>query len=154
LLGLGQHRAAATLLDEAYRSGRRVGAEGTAALASAVRTQAKLLAGSSREAPARASAADDEVTAIEAETEGIAALRQGDTSAAIRAFDDAVERWQASGTTAWLARSLALRSRAHQDAGDRARAAASLGRARAVADQLGIPTRERDVIERSSRDPV
>jgi class 3 adenylate cyclase/tetratricopeptide (TPR) repeat protein len=153
LLGLGRHAEAAGLLDGAYRSARRVGAEGTLALAAAVRAQAKLRVGSTREVPPT-DGLDVEASAIWAENEGIAALRRGDTAGALAAFDRAVEGWQSIGTTAWLARALALRGRAQQECGDRARAAASVGRARAVMDQLRIPRKERDAIDRSSRDPV
>ena len=148
LLGLGRHREAADLVAEASRSARRAGAEGALALATAVGAQAKLLAGSGAK-PSADREGDGEAAAIWAETDGIAALRQGEMREALSSFDGAVESWQTLGTTAWLARALALRGQAHRAAGDRARAAASLGRARAVADQLGIPTRERDVIERS-----
>ena len=144
---------AAELLEDAYRSARRVGAEGTLALATAVRTQAKLLSGSTAEV-SPPDGLDAEPSAIWAENEGIAALRRGDTAGALAAFDRAVEGWQSTGTTAWLARALALRGRAQQECGDRARAAASVGRARAVMEQLRIPRKERDAIDRSSRDPI
>jgi hypothetical protein len=129
-----------------------VGADGVAALAGAVRSQARLLAGSPERPRRPAAATDDpETAAFLSETEGISAARRGEPAAAIAAFDRAVGHWQILGTTAWLARGFFLRGRAYLDAGDRARGAASIGRARAIADQLGMPTRERAAIDQSVR---
>jgi hypothetical protein len=148
LLGLGDCAAAAVSLDDAHRRARRVGADGTVALSSALRAQAKLLAGTSRTSVPAPASADGEAGAVADETDAIAAVHRGDHAAAIASFDRAVERWQALGTTSWLARALAMRARALGATGDRARAAASLDRARAVAAQLSMPTRERAAIER------
>ena len=149
LLGLGRHREAFDLLDEAHRSARRSRAEGTVTLATAVRAQAKLLAGSTRDVAPDPAGLEGEAAAIWAESDGIAALHAGDPATALSAFDRAVEGWREVGITSWLARALAMRGRAHQECGDRARAAASIGRARAVMEQLRIPAREREAIERS-----
>jgi tetratricopeptide (TPR) repeat protein len=152
LLGLGRHDRAALASDEALRAARAVGADGVAALAGAVRSQARLLAGSPERPRRPAAATDDpETAAFLSETEGISAARRGEPAAAIAAFDRAVGHWQILGTTAWLARGFFLRGRAYLDAGDRARGAASIGRARAIADQLGMPTRERAAIDQSVR---
>src|SRR6185503_18276916 len=136
LLGLGRHREAFDLLDEAHRSARRSRAEGTVTLATAVRAQAKLLAGSTRDVAPDPAGLEGEAAAIWAENHGIAALHGGDPATALSAFDRAVEGWREVGITSWLARALAMRGRAHQECGDRARAAASIGRARAVMEQL------------------
>ena len=136
---------------EAYRIARRVGADGTAALAAAAWAQARVLAG--RSAPSTAAGvASGEADAIGAETAGIAALLRGDAQAATVAFDLAVDRWRALGVTAWLARAHAMRAHALRGTGDRALAAASLGRARAVATQLSMPARVRAAIERPPGD--
>ena len=150
-LGLGDPVSAEEALQEAYRIARRVGADGTAALAAAAWTQARVLAG--RSAPSTAAGvASGEADAIGAETAGIAALLRGDAHAATVAFDLAVDRWRALGVTAWLARAHAMRAHALRGTGDRARAAASLGRARAVATQLSMPARVRAAIERPPGD--
>jgi tetratricopeptide (TPR) repeat protein len=151
LLALGRFDRAVEGSDQAWRAARAVGADGVAAIASAVRAQARVLAGSPRAPRATTPDDDAETAAVVAETEGIVTLRRDDPAAAIAAFDRAVAHWQTLGTTAWLARSLALRGHAYREAGDRARAASSIGRARAVADQLGMATRERAAIERAVR---
>ena len=74
-------------------------------------------------------------------------MTRGDRASAVQAFDGAIERWSALGSTAWLARALAMRADALQATGDRARAAASRGRSRAVIDQIGMPARERASLE-------
>ena len=89
-----------------------------------------------------------ELAAVLAETTGVAALRRGEIGDALDAFDTAVERWRAFGSTSWLARASALRAEALRASGDRARAAASSGRARATADRIGMPKAERATIER------
>ena len=150
-LGLGDPVSAEEALQEAYRIARRVGADGTAALAAAAWAQARVLAG--RSAPSTAAGvASGEADAIGAETAGIAALLRGDAHAATVAFDLAVDRWRALGVTAWLARAHAMRAHALRGTGDRALAAASLGRARAVATQLSMPARVRAAIERPPGD--
>jgi tetratricopeptide (TPR) repeat protein len=147
LLALGRLDEAVDSAEAASRAARAVGADGAAALGGAVQAQARVLAGA-RRAPGVAPPQDDpETAAVLAETEGIVAQRLDDPAAAIAAFDRAVAHWQTLGTTAWLARSLAMRGRAYREAGDRARAAASVGRARAVADQLGMASRDRAAIE-------
>jgi ATP/maltotriose-dependent transcriptional regulator MalT len=95
--------------------------------------------------------AETEVVAIAAETAGIAALRRGDLEVAINALERAVERWQEGGSSSWLARALSIRAEMLAATGDRARAAASRGRARAVADEIGMPRRDRPTIERPLR---
>ena len=128
-----------------------MGADGTTSLARAARAQARVLAGRPAPSPV-AGVPSGEADAIDAETAGIAALRSGDAHAATVAFDLAVDRWQALGITAWLARALAMRTHALRNAGDRAGATASLGRARAVAAQLSIPAHVRAAIERPPGD--
>ena len=110
-LGLGDAVSAEEALDEAYRIARRVGADGTASLARAAWAQARVLAGRPAPSPV-AGVPSGEADAIDAETAGIAALRSGDAHAATVAFDLAVDRWQALGITAWLARALAMRTHA------------------------------------------
>jgi class 3 adenylate cyclase/tetratricopeptide (TPR) repeat protein len=151
MLALGRLDRAVEGADEAWRGARAAGADGVAALATAVRAQARVLTGSSRPPRSALADTDTERAAIAAETEGIVALRRHDPAAATAAFERAVTHWETLGTTAWLARSLALRGDAYREAGDRARAAASIGRARTVADQLGMPARERAAIEQPVR---
>ena len=93
--------------------------------------------------------AEAEVAAVVAETAGVAALLRDDPRTAVVAFDAAVERWERFGSTSWLARALSLRASALRATGDRAPAAASMGRARATMDAVGMPARNRESIERS-----
>ena len=137
-LGLGDPVSAGEALEEAYRIARRVGADGTAALAAAgvgPGTRARRPTGPLHRQrvwpPARQTPSGRRPPASPH-------LLSGDAHAATVAFDLAVDRWRALGVTAWLARALAMRAHALRGAGDRARAAASLGRARAVAAQLSI----------------
>jgi len=150
LLGAGSPADALDDLDQACARARAVGAEGTLALALAARAQAQALVGVPVDADARA--AEGETGAVCDETAAIVALRRGDRTRAIEALDRAIERWQAFGSTAWLARALAMRADVLRTTGDRARAAASGGRARAVADQIHMPARDRASIERPLAD--
>jgi hypothetical protein len=145
LLGAGAHEEAAAPLEDALGRARRVGASGTSALAAATLAQAQAFAGGSSD-PSE-DAADAEVAAVRDETVGIVAMTRGDWAGAVQALDGAIERWSALGSTAWLARALAMRADALQATGDRARAAASRGRSRAVIDQIGMPARERVSLE-------
>ena len=150
LLGAGRAAEAVPMLDEAIAAARQAGAEGALDLARVYRVQAGLIAGRRVGAvPAGAAASGEaELAAVLAETAGVAALRQGEFGAALEAFDEALERWGAFGSTAWLARASALRAEALRASGDRARAAASSGRARATAERIGMPKAERATIER------
>jgi class 3 adenylate cyclase/tetratricopeptide (TPR) repeat protein len=152
LLGAGRAREAAAVLGEAARLAREVGAEGTRALAQACRAQATLL---SRGRSVRSSAtskteAEDEagIAAVAIETSGLDLLLRNEPLLAAETLDDAVERWQGFGRSSWLARALSIRAVALGINGDRARAAASLGRANAVLDDLGTPARNRSSITR------
>lgn len=145
LLGAGAHEEAAASLEDARRRARSVGADGSLALAAAALTQARALVGGSVDQPD--ASADAEVAAVRDETAGIVAMVRGDRPAGIDALDRAIERWSALGSTSWLARALAMRADALAVVGDRARAAASRGRAKAVADRIGMPARERASIE-------
>jgi class 3 adenylate cyclase/tetratricopeptide (TPR) repeat protein len=148
-LGSGNAGDAVRALDDAARSARVVGADGTRALANACLAQAVLLSGAKPRRPAHdpAAAHEVEVAAVLAETEGIAALLQGRPHDAGDALERAVELWQRLGSTAWLARALTLRAEALRAAGDRARAAASVGRATALLDALRTPAKNRAVIQ-------
>ena len=145
LLGAGAHAEAAASLEDALRRARRVGANGRSALAAAILAQARAFAGGSLDRSE--DAVDPEVAAVREETAGIVAMVRGDRAGGIQAFDEAIERWSALGSTAWLARALAMRADALQAAGDRARAAAARGRSRAVIEQIGMPARDRASLE-------
>ena len=149
LLGAGRAGDALPVLDQAVAAARASSADGTLALARVYRVQAGLLAGRRPGAvPASASSIREaELAAVVAETAGVAALRRDDPAAALDAFDEAVERWSAFGASSWLARASALRAEALRACGDRARAAASSGRARAIAERIGMPKPERASIE-------
>jgi class 3 adenylate cyclase/tetratricopeptide (TPR) repeat protein len=143
LLGSGAADQAYEPLDRACRVASRVGAAGTLELARGLRTQAALLAGR-RAAPTEArDDADAEVIAIVLENRGLTLLRSDDIDESVRSFDLAIERWVALGLTSWLARALAMRADVLSARGDRARAAASRTRSRAVADQIRMPASER-----------
>ena len=145
LLGAGAHEEAAASLEDAVARARRVGADGTSALAAATLAQARAFAGGSLDRSE--DAPDAEVAAVRDETAGIVAMARGDRAGGIQAFDEAIERWSALGSTAWLARSLAMRADALQAVGDRARAAAARGRSLAVLEQIGMPARDRVSLE-------
>ena len=138
LLGAGDAAAALPLLDAAVAAAKSVDAGGTLEMAYACRAQAALLAGSSVRTSASVSA-DPGVAAIVSETAGIAAFLRADHQTVIHSFDVAVNRWEPLGATSWLARALSLRAAAFHGAGDRARGAASIDRARATLDVLGVP---------------
>jgi len=147
LLGAGDPPGAVRALDAAIIVATEVDAAGTMALARAARAQSALLAGVPVGRPAKPGVATEpEVAAITAETAGIAALQRGDHAAALEMLDLAVNRWQQLGSTSWLARAFALRADAFRSAGDRAQSASSIGRANAMMDVLGIPTRGRTSI--------
>ena len=150
LLGAGRAGEAAVALDEAIRAARSADAGGALDLARVYRVQAGLIAGvrAGTVPPGVGARGEAELAAVLAETTGVAALRRGEIGGALDAFDDAVERWRAFGADSWLARASALRAEALRASGDRARAAASSGRARATADRIGMPKAERATIER------
>ncbi len=149
LLGAARPAAAVAAFDEAIAAAEDADAGGTLALAKAYRTQAALLAGvrAGRIPSHTAATAEAEVAAVAAETAGVAALVRDDPGNAAEALDVAVERWQRFGSTSWLARALSLRATALRSMGDRARAAASMGRARATMDEVGMPARGRATVE-------
>jgi class 3 adenylate cyclase/tetratricopeptide (TPR) repeat protein len=150
LLGQARARDAIAPLEDAARSSRDAGADGTLALAEACLTQARLLAGvrAVRSSAAVVPTQEPEVAAVVAETTGVAALLGGHPREAAVALESAVERWQGLGSTVWLARALALRAEALRAAGDRVRAAASIGRVGAVLDEVGTPSRFRASLQR------
>ena len=149
-LGAARPSQALDALDDAIAAAKAANADGTLALAKAYRVQAALLAGrpAGRVPSHTTQIAETEVAAVAAETAGVAALLRGDQRLATDALDVAVERWQAFGSMSWLARALSLRAAALRVTGDRARAAASMGRARAAMDAAGVPARSRAAIER------
>ena len=150
LLGAARPADAVTALDEAIGVADGADAGGVLALTKVYRTQAALLAGlRAGRIPSHTTAvAEAEVAAVAAETAGVAALLRDDVHTATEALDVAVERWQRFGSTSWLARALSLRAGALRRSGDRARAAASMGRARATMDEVGVPAKARVTIER------
>ena len=149
LLGAGRPAEALMAFDQAVAAAQDADAGGTLALALAYATQAALLSGRrvdqvpSHESPVT----DAEVAAVVAETAGVAALVREDPRSAVVALDAAVDRWERFGSTSWLARSLSLRASAQRAIGDRARAAASTGRATATMDAVGMPLRSRGSVE-------
>ena len=155
LLGGGRVADAAVAFDEAAGAATDAEAAGTLALAKTYRTQAALLAGiPAGRVPSHTTViAEAEVAAAAAETAGIAALLRGDPRKAVEAMDAAVERWERFGATSWLARALSMRAAALRATGDRARAAASMGRARATMDDVGMPARCRAPVEHPLGDP-
>jgi hypothetical protein len=147
LLGRGDVTEATPLLREAATSARRAGAAGTLALAAAVHDQSVLLSGRTPRRGDEANAdTTSEIAAILAENAGITAWRDRDETAAIAAFDLAVDRWSDAGATVWLARAQRARATVLRATGDRARAAAADGRADAVTALIGMPPRERETI--------
>ena len=149
LLGAGRPNEALTAFDGAIAASSGAEAGGALALAKAYRPQASLLAGlrSGRIPSHRTAISEAEVAAVTAETAGVASLMRDDPQTAVEALDPAVEGWERFGATSWLARALSLRAIALRGTGDRARAAASLGRARATMDEVGMPARGRAAIE-------
>ena len=139
-----------TAFDEAIEAADEADAGGVVALTKVYRTQAALLAGlrAGRIPSHRTAIAEAEVAAVAAETAGVAALLRDDVHTATEALEVAVERWQRFGSTSWLARALSLRASALRRSGDRARAAAAMGRARATMDEVGMPAKARVSIER------
>lgn len=148
LLGAGRPGDAVLALDDAVRLARAAGADGTLGLARVSRAQAATLAGLPPGRASKRSPGGSEVAAISAETAGIRAFRRGALDEAIDALDRAVASWQVSGSSSWLARAFAIRAEVLGAAGDRARAAASRGRAHAVADEIGMPKKDRSTIDR------
>jgi class 3 adenylate cyclase len=150
LLGAAQPAEAVAAFNEAILAAKEAGAGGVLELSKAYAVQAALLAGSrAGRIPSHATVTvEAEVAAVVAETAGVAALLHNDPRAAVVALDAAVERWERFGSTSWLARALSLRATALRATGDRAPAAASMGRARATMDAVGMPTRNRECIER------
>jgi class 3 adenylate cyclase/tetratricopeptide (TPR) repeat protein len=149
LLGVARPDEAAAAFHEAVLAAEEAEADGALALAKAYAAQALLLAGRrAGRIPSHAAVISDaEVAAVVVETAGIAALLRDDPRAAVTALDTAVERWERFGSTSWLARALSLRAAALRAAGDRAPAAASMARARATMDAVGMPARSRAGIE-------
>ncbi|MGZ4595080.1 MAG: hypothetical protein ACXV3C_14565, partial [Actinomycetes bacterium] len=151
LLGAARPAEAVTAFEDAIVAAKEAEADGALALATAYAAQASLLAGrrAGRIRSHTTVIAEAEVAAVVAETAGVAALLRDDPRTAVVAFDAAVERWARFGSTSWLARALSLRASALRATGDRAPAAASMGRARATMDAVGMPARNRGSIERS-----
>ncbi len=145
-LGRGELDLAVPALEGATASAKRVGAAGTFELASSALAQARLLAGA-RPRTTATGAVERESGAISAENDGIVAWRAADHDAALAAFDRAIEGWAALGLTAWLARAHRMRAAVLRASGDRARAAAAVARADAVADALAMKARDRTAVE-------
>jgi predicted negative regulator of RcsB-dependent stress response len=80
-----------------------------------------------------------EPAAIELETRGLLALRQGDPDAAAVAYAQAVRVWQLLGLTVWQARAERLRSDALVAAGRRSAASASARRSKAILARIRSP---------------
>jgi hypothetical protein len=82
-----------------------------------------------------------EARAIEAESNGILALRANEPTAAVAWFGRAVRTWDEQGLTVWQARAEGLRADALEAAGRRASARASRQRADAILVALESPLR-------------
>jgi tetratricopeptide (TPR) repeat protein len=144
LLGAGRFEEAAAELERALAAAEDAGAVGTAALAAAALQQALVLAGRPPAGlPSRAPPSEVEVEAIQAESDGLAALSEGRTGEATAAFSLAVERWRQLGFTVWLGRALALQAAAARRAGAHPDADQLLARAGDVLDRVRTPARAR-----------
>jgi hypothetical protein len=84
-----------------------------------------------------------EVEAIVAESDGLVALFQGRSEAAVAAFALAVQRWQQLGLTVWLGRARSLQAEAVRRAGDPRRAGRLRSQAGNVLDRIKTPARHR-----------
>ena len=149
MLGAGDARGAATELGRAASHARRVGAIGLALLAEAALRQAVLLGGAAKgdvadapSTPLVSSLTLREPAAIDLETAGLLALRQGDPALAATAFSQAVRAWQLLGLTVWQARAEQMRANALRATNRRSAANASALRSRAILARIGSPLRE------------
>lgn len=145
LLGRGRSTEAERELSLAARSAGAAGATGTHELATLLIDECQAIAGRARTGRPRPSGGSER-EAIGHEVRGIVAIRAGRVDRASDAFGVAVERWELLGTTAWLARALALQAHAARVRGDRRAAAALDRRAARVLDTLRTPARERDAL--------
>jgi hypothetical protein len=145
LLGRGQFADAERELTVSARSSALAGATGTHALATLLVDECQAIAGRARTGRARP-AGGTEREAIGHEVRGIVATRAGRLDRASDAFGEAVERWELLGTTAWLARALALQAHVCRAQGDRRGAATFDRRAARMLDTLRTPAREREAL--------
>ena len=142
-LGAGRPREATRQLHAAVRQASALRATGTLDLSSALLVQALLLDG--REAPQEelSQIADLDVEATARENEGLRALRAGDPSRASESFARAEAARSTTGSSAWLARTLAFGAESARRSRDR-RALGRLERhAESVLDAIGAPARSR-----------
>ena len=145
LLGQGRITRAERELTLAARSANLAGATGTHALASLLIDECQAILGRARTGRSRPYGGTER-EAIGYEVRGIVATRAGRLDRASDAFGAAVERWELLGTTAWLARALAMQAHVARARGDR-RAGATLDRRAArVLDTLRTPAREREAL--------
>jgi hypothetical protein len=145
LLGRGRIADAERELGLAARSAGVTGATGTHALAALLIDECQAITGRARTGRSRP-AGGTEREAIGHEVRGIVATRAGRLDRASDAFDAATERWEVLGTTAWLARGLALQAHVCRARGDRRAAAVLDRRAVRVLDALRTPAREREAL--------
>jgi class 3 adenylate cyclase/tetratricopeptide (TPR) repeat protein len=145
LLGRGRIAGAERELTFAARSAGHAGATGTHALATLLIDECQAIAGRARTGRPRP-VGGTEREAIAHEVRGIVATRAGRLDRAADAFDVAVERWELLGSTAWLARALALQAHVSRALGDRRAAATVDRRAARVLDTLRTPAREREAL--------
>jgi hypothetical protein len=96
----------------------------------------------------RSVAATGELAAVDAENRGLLELRSHRPDAAAVAFREAVERWRELGTTAWLARALAMQAHAERRAENRRRAPRLMSKAEEVLDALNTPAAARALLLR------
>jgi class 3 adenylate cyclase/tetratricopeptide (TPR) repeat protein len=141
-LGAGRYEQAHTALQAAVELSEAAGASGWLAVARAALGQASILLGE-RPAPRRARPASPEAEAIQAENEGLLALRATDVLSAADHFAVAVAHWGRLGLTASLARALGWRADALRQARMGREASASLKRAEETLRRLGSPARGR-----------
>lgn len=150
-LGAGRLDRSLVDLARAVHVARSVDASGMLALARAVRDQAAIMAG---RVPRRAAVPrdpDPEVAAVLVENRGLLALRADHAAEAEQSFAEAVLRWRHLGTSAWVARALALQAEAARRNDDRHRASRMRLRASGVLDSLKTPASNRDSVLRPLR---
>jgi class 3 adenylate cyclase/tetratricopeptide (TPR) repeat protein len=143
LLGAGRFDEAAGELKRAVESALTAGATGTFALAAAALDQALIMTGRPPAGLLPEGAKEIEVEAIVAESDGLVALLEGRTDAAMAAFALAIQRWQQLGLTAWLGRARSLQAEAVRQAGDLRRAGRLRSQAGNVLDRIKTPARHR-----------
>ena len=147
LLGRGRSIEAERHLNLAASSAAATGATGTYALATLLVDECQAIAGRARAGRARPSGGSER-EAIAYEVRGLVAIRGRRMDRASDAFAAAVDRWDLLGTTAWLARALALQAHATRARGDHRAAGALDRRAARVLDTLRTPARERGALLR------